>query len=156
MTKNTRSLSGAAFATLLLIALMMGANHVAARIAFNHGADVATAVVFRSGTTALVLLVEWPEKAEGRLNAADLALTLDYAGPDARKLVAAARSPAGQAVLSGRPHFYRLYLSGKLFDIIRHDPEREAEVLRKLGLQSPPSAGRAAYRKASSAFQTEN
>ncbi len=36
---------------------MMGANHVAARIAFNHGADVATAVVFRSGATALVLLV---------------------------------------------------------------------------------------------------
>jgi drug/metabolite transporter (DMT)-like permease len=29
---------------------------VAARIAFNHGADVATAVVFRSGTTALVLI----------------------------------------------------------------------------------------------------
>jgi drug/metabolite transporter (DMT)-like permease len=52
----TRALSSAAFATLLLIALMMGANHVAARIAFNHGADVATAVVFRSGTTALVLI----------------------------------------------------------------------------------------------------
>jgi drug/metabolite transporter (DMT)-like permease len=50
-----RALSGAAFATLLLIALMMGSNHVAARIAFNHGADVATAVVFRSGVTALVL-----------------------------------------------------------------------------------------------------
>ncbi len=43
-----RALSGAAFATLLLIALMMGANHVAARVAFNHGVDVATAVVFRS------------------------------------------------------------------------------------------------------------
>ncbi|MEJ6021239.1 EamA family transporter [Ramlibacter sp. PS4R-6] len=52
----TKAISGAAFATLLLIALMMGANHVAARIAFNHGADVATAVVFRSGVTALVLL----------------------------------------------------------------------------------------------------
>ena len=52
-----RALSGTAFATLLLIALMMGANHVAARIAFNHGADVATAVVFRSGATALVLMV---------------------------------------------------------------------------------------------------
>ena len=50
-----RALSGAAFATLLLIALMMGSNHVAARIAFNHGADVATAVVVRSGVTALVL-----------------------------------------------------------------------------------------------------
>ncbi len=52
-----RALSGTAFATLLLIALMMGANHVAARIAFNNGVDVATAVVFRSAITALVLVV---------------------------------------------------------------------------------------------------
>lgn len=49
------SLSSAAFATLLLIALLMGANHVAARVAFNHGVDVATAVVFRSSITALVV-----------------------------------------------------------------------------------------------------
>ncbi|HEY1231399.1 MAG TPA: EamA family transporter, partial [Ramlibacter sp.] len=53
---SQRALSGAAFATLLLIALMMGANHVAARIAFNNGADVATAVVFRSTVTALVIV----------------------------------------------------------------------------------------------------
>ena len=52
-----RALSAGAFATLLLIALMMGANHVAARIAFNNGVDVATAVVFRSTITALVLVV---------------------------------------------------------------------------------------------------
>ena len=38
----TKSIGPAAFMTLLLIALMMGANHVAARIAFNHGVDVAT------------------------------------------------------------------------------------------------------------------
>ena len=50
-----RALSGTAFATLLVIALMMGANHVAARIAFNNGVDVATAVVFRSVITALVI-----------------------------------------------------------------------------------------------------
>jgi drug/metabolite transporter (DMT)-like permease len=49
------ALSGAAFATLLLIALMMGGNHVAARVAFDHGVDVATAVTFRSGVTALVV-----------------------------------------------------------------------------------------------------
>ncbi|TFZ06697.1 DMT family transporter [Ramlibacter henchirensis] len=55
-TTPTRALSGAAFSTLLLIALMMGANHIAARIAFNHGADVATAVVFRSTVTALVIV----------------------------------------------------------------------------------------------------
>lgn len=51
-----RALSGAAFATLLLIALLMGANHVSARIAFNNGVDVATAVVLRSFATALVVL----------------------------------------------------------------------------------------------------
>lgn len=49
------ALTPAAFATLLLIALMMGANHVAARVAFDHGLDVATAVTFRSGATALVV-----------------------------------------------------------------------------------------------------
>ncbi len=43
--------------TLLLVAFMMGANHVAARVAFNHGVDVVTAVCVRSGVTALVLWV---------------------------------------------------------------------------------------------------
>ena len=51
----TRALSASAFATLLLIALMMGANHVAARVAFNNGVDVATAVAFRSVITALAV-----------------------------------------------------------------------------------------------------
>src|SRR5438270_13471529 len=54
-TVPAKAISGTAFATLLLIALMMGANHVAARIAFNHGVDVATAVVVRSTVTAGVL-----------------------------------------------------------------------------------------------------
>lgn len=54
---EARRLSLPAFATLLLIALMMGANHVSARIAFNHGADVATAVAVRSLVTAGVLLL---------------------------------------------------------------------------------------------------
>ncbi len=53
--RSTTALSAAAFATLLLVALMMGANHVAARLAFNHGVDVATAVSFRSSVTALVV-----------------------------------------------------------------------------------------------------
>ena len=56
MTEPGKAISGTAFATLLLIALMMGANHVAARIAFNHGVDVATAVVFRSAVTAGVIV----------------------------------------------------------------------------------------------------
>ncbi len=49
------ALSITAFATLLLIALLMGANHVAARVAFDHGVDVVTAVAVRSVATALVV-----------------------------------------------------------------------------------------------------
>ena len=60
MAANPKALSGAAFATLLLIALMLGANHVAARFAFNNGVDVLTAVSARSGVTAIVLaLILW-------------------------------------------------------------------------------------------------
>jgi drug/metabolite transporter (DMT)-like permease len=55
-TPPLMALSGTAFATLLIIAFMMGANHVAARIAFDHGVDVATAVTFRSAVTALVVV----------------------------------------------------------------------------------------------------
>jgi drug/metabolite transporter (DMT)-like permease len=55
MSGRTAALPATAFATLLLIALMMGGNHVAARMAFDHGLDVATAVAVRSGVTALVV-----------------------------------------------------------------------------------------------------
>ena len=48
-----------AFALLLLIAAAMGGNHVAARIAFDQGLDVATAVVFRSAITAAVVGSLW-------------------------------------------------------------------------------------------------
>jgi drug/metabolite transporter (DMT)-like permease len=51
----SKTLSGSAFATLLLIAVMMGANHVAARMAFDHGVSVSTAVLFRSAVTAVVV-----------------------------------------------------------------------------------------------------
>jgi drug/metabolite transporter (DMT)-like permease len=56
-----KALSLLAFATLLLIALLMGANHVAARLAFDHGVDVTTAVAVRSSVTALVVgtLIVW-------------------------------------------------------------------------------------------------
>ncbi|MGL5002595.1 MAG: EamA family transporter, partial [Casimicrobium sp.] len=50
-----RNLSGFAFASLLLVALLMGGNHVAARLGFNHGLDVSTAVVARSLVTAVIL-----------------------------------------------------------------------------------------------------
>ncbi len=50
-------LTHTAFATLLLVGLVMGANHVAARVAFNHGVNVATAVTVRSGVTAIVVSI---------------------------------------------------------------------------------------------------
>ena len=67
---STRALSVTAFATLLLIAFMMGANHVAARLAFNNGVDVATAVAFRSVITALVVsALVWIQKVPVALTA---------------------------------------------------------------------------------------
>jgi drug/metabolite transporter (DMT)-like permease len=65
MTETSKSLTTAAFATLLLIAFMMGANHVAARLAFNNGVDVVTAVSFRSVLTAVVVgLILWQQKVQ--------------------------------------------------------------------------------------------
>jgi len=46
----------AGIALLLLIAAVFGGNHVAARIAFDHGTSVTTAVAFRSTGTALFVL----------------------------------------------------------------------------------------------------
>jgi drug/metabolite transporter (DMT)-like permease len=40
---------------LLAIAATFGSNHIAARVAFDHGASVATAVAFRAAGTALAL-----------------------------------------------------------------------------------------------------
>jgi drug/metabolite transporter (DMT)-like permease len=42
---------------LLLIATVFGSNHVAARVAFEHGASVTTAVVVRATCTAIFVLV---------------------------------------------------------------------------------------------------
>ena len=65
MTETSKSLSTTAFATLLLIAFMMGANHVAARLAFNNGVDVVTAVSFRSVLTSVVVgLILWQQTVQ--------------------------------------------------------------------------------------------
>jgi drug/metabolite transporter (DMT)-like permease len=70
MTDQTKALSATAFATLLLVAFMMGANHVAARFAFNNGVDVITAVSFRSAITALVVgLILWQQKVQIQISA---------------------------------------------------------------------------------------
>ena len=50
---RTHAIHPKAFVTLLLLACMFGGNHVAARVAMNHGTDVATAVAVRSLATAV-------------------------------------------------------------------------------------------------------
>ena len=52
---TSRALSLQGFASLLLVALLMAGNHICARLAFNNGLDVATAVAVRSAATALVV-----------------------------------------------------------------------------------------------------
>jgi drug/metabolite transporter (DMT)-like permease len=47
----------AGIALMLVIATVFGSNHVAARVAFDHGSNVTTAVAFRSAGTALFVLV---------------------------------------------------------------------------------------------------
>jgi drug/metabolite transporter (DMT)-like permease len=61
MTTTTTALKPQAFIALLLLACAFASNHIAARIAFDHGVDVVTAVAVRSLATALVvsLLVLW-------------------------------------------------------------------------------------------------
>ena len=47
----------AGIALLLVIAVVFGSNHIAARIAFDHGTNVTTAVAVRSTGTALIVLL---------------------------------------------------------------------------------------------------
>ena len=54
-SNRKNSLTGTAFMTLLLVGLIMGSNHVSARIAFNHGLSVGTAVVVRSVAIVMVM-----------------------------------------------------------------------------------------------------
>lgn len=53
MSTHARALTRWGFATLVVVALVMAANHVAARLAFDSGADVMTAVAVRSGATGV-------------------------------------------------------------------------------------------------------
>ena len=47
-----------------------------------------------------VLLVEWPERAEGRLGEVDVSVTLSYAEGDARQVQLQAETQAGRRVLA--------------------------------------------------------
>lgn len=47
-----------------------------------------------------VLLVEWPERAEGRLGEVDVSVTLSYAEGDARQVQLQAETQAGRRVMA--------------------------------------------------------
>ena len=124
---TVRKLSGAAFATLLLIALMMGANHVAARLAFNNGVDVATAVTFRSAITALVVgaLLLWqrvPLNLTGRHRRALPAIGVLVAIQSLCLYSAVARLPVALALLAFNTYPLCTALWARLF--YGHRPER--------------------------------
>ena len=81
---KTQAISGPAFSALLLVALLMGSNHIAARIAFDNGADVAAAVVMRISRAAalrlpaMVKVEKKPRSAAWRRGSiVDLRLTVD-------------------------------------------------------------------------------
>ncbi|MCU0964737.1 MAG: DMT family transporter [Burkholderiaceae bacterium] len=123
----TQALSPRAFLMLLLLACMFGGNHVAARFAFDHGVDVASAVAVRSlATAAVVALIV-------ALYRVPLALT-----PRQRRMLpliallvgvqslclysAVARIPVGLALLAFNT--YPLWTAAAAWAIYGHRPER--------------------------------
>ena len=127
MTSERKALTGAAFATLLLIAFMMGANHVAARTAFNHGVDVVTAVTVRSSVTAFVVaLILWQQKVLIKLSARQQKNLLLIGGLIAVQSVclysSVARLPVALALLAFNTYPLSTALWARL--LYGHRPER--------------------------------
>lgn len=121
------SISRTAFITLLLVACMFGANHVAARLAFNHGLDVATAVAVRSLVTAgvVTLLVLW-QGVPRHLHPKQGRMLLLISGLVAIQSLclysAVARLPVALALLTFNT--YPLWTALFAWLLYRHRPER--------------------------------
>ncbi len=120
-------LTGAAFVTLLLTAFMMGANHVAARTAFNHGLDVLTAVTVRSVVTAGVVgLILWQQKVAFQVLPQQrkylVAVGLLIAVQSVCLYAAVARLPVALALLAFNTYPLTTALWAKL--LYGHRPER--------------------------------
>lgn len=121
------SISRTAFVTLLLVACMFGANHVAARLAFNHELDVATAVAVRSLVTAgvVALLVLWqgvPRRIAPRQHRYLLAIGVLVALQSLCLYSAVARLPVALALLTFNT--YPLWTALFAWLLYRHRPER--------------------------------
>ena len=112
---------------LLLLATMFGANHVAARVALDHGVDVLTAVAVRSGVTALVVAAiaramgaSWTLKPRERR--VMLVIGVLVAVQSACLYSAVARIPVGLALLAFNT--YPLWTALAVWVLYRHRPER--------------------------------
>ncbi len=124
MSRTT--LSPGAFATLLLVACMFGANHVAARLALDHGVDVLSAVTVRSlGTAAVVALLVGLGRVRARPSArqwyALAAIALLVALQSAGLYSAVARIPVALALLAFNT--YPLWTAGWARVVYRHRVE---------------------------------
>jgi drug/metabolite transporter (DMT)-like permease len=106
---------------------MMGANHVAARLAFDHGVDVLTAVAFRSVVTALVVgaLLGWqrvPVALQPRHRRALPAIGLLIAVQSFCLYSAVARLPVALALLAFNTYPLTTALWARV--LYGHRPER--------------------------------
>ncbi len=122
-----QALSPRAFAMLLLLACMFGANHVAARIALDHGLGVATAVAVRSGVTAvvvaaIVLLNRVPLRLSKRHWQVMPVIGLLVSVQSVCLYSAVARIPVGLALLAFNT--YPLWTALAAWLLYRHRPER--------------------------------
>jgi drug/metabolite transporter (DMT)-like permease len=130
MTETSKSLTTTAFATLLLIAFMMGANHVAARLAFNNGVDVVTAVSFRSVLTALVVgLILWQQKVQIQIESSHKKYMLIIGGLIAVQSVCLYSSVARLPVALGLLAFNTYPLSTAFWARVLYKHQAEKAVL---------------------------
>lgn len=127
MTTRAAALSPKAFVTLLLLACMFGANHVAARIALDHGANVTTAAAVRSLATAavvgvLVWLADVPRVLNRRQWRVMPAIGLLLGVQSLSLYSAVARIPVGLALLAFNT--YPLWTAFAAWLLYRQRPER--------------------------------
>lgn len=127
MTTRAAALSPKAFVTLLLLACMFGANHVAARIALDHGANVTTAVAVRSlATAAVVGVLVWLAGVPRVLNRRQWrvmpAIGLLLGVQSLSLYSAVARIPVGLALLAFNT--YPLWTAFAAWLLYRQRPER--------------------------------
>lgn len=127
MTTATSAISRTAFITLLLLACLFGANHVAARLAFNHGVDVSTAMAVRSlVTAAVVAAVVWFQGVPLAMSPAQVRVLMGISvliGVQSFTLYSSvARIPVALALLTFNTYPLWTALFARL--LYRHQPER--------------------------------